>query len=65
MRSHGLRQLIDDKSVPTGFLQVDSRNMLLGLVQVVRTSCNKSAIITSCNKMKLTSLLVKFITNKS
>ena len=54
MRSHGLRQLVDDKSVAscqqtccklsTDLLQVDCQNLLsTGLLQVVSTSCNKSA----------------------
>ena len=43
MRSPGLRQLVDDKSVcklSTGLLQVDYFNKL---VELASTSCNKSA----------------------
>ena len=49
MRSHGLRQLVDDRFVvascqhSTDLLQVDCQNLLsTGLLQVVSTSCNKS-----------------------
>ena len=42
MRSHGLWQLVDDKSV-AGLLQVDCQTLLpTGLLQVVTKSCNKS-----------------------
>ena len=47
MRSHGLRQLVDDKflsSCQKTLLQVDYSNLLSAdLLQVVSTSCNKSA----------------------
>ena len=49
MRSRGLRQLVDDESVvddkwSTDLLQVDCQNFLsTGLLQVVSTSCHKSA----------------------
>ena len=57
MRSHGLRQLVHDSlfttacsrqaccKLSTDLLQVDNPNLLsTGLLQVVSTSCNKSAI---------------------
>ena len=47
MRSLDLRQLVDDKSFAScqqDLLEVDFQNLLsTGLLQVVSTSCNKSA----------------------
>ena len=54
MRSHGLRQLVDDSFVAscqqtccklsTDLLQVECHDLFsTGLLQVVSTSCNKSA----------------------
>ena len=47
MRSHGLRQLIDDKSVAScqqTCCKLIVKNLLsTGLLQVVSTSCDKSA----------------------
>ena len=65
MRSHGLRQLVDDKSVASCQQTCYKLVNLTGLLQIVSASCNKSAndIATSliltgfCNLTKLTSLL--------
>ena len=73
MRLHGLRQLVNDKSVASlsiDLLQVDCLNLLsTGLLQVVFTSWNKSAngksrqssVLTCWNFMKLRTLLLQLI----
>ena len=43
MRSHGLRQLVDKKSVASCQQACCKLVILTGLLQVVSTSCNKSA----------------------
>ena len=43
MRSHGLRQLVDDKSVASCQQVCCKLINLTGLLQLVLTSCNKSA----------------------